>query len=197
MGLNSSDLRVQGWNCNSLTKELKTWRQFMNKLKNSNENCFILIDLRLDREHEREYGKLWDGPIFFNSFSSNQRGLVVPLKDSLPAENIKIENIMSGDYTRLIFVINNTKILLKCCYAPIEDMTSFESESNYDILMMVGYFNVAPDHNKDTLGYLHVNNPNTRRFMDRMKSLNMMTDVFRHKHPDLRQYSFNTKQTKN
>ena len=52
---------------------------------------------------------------------------------------------------------------------------------------MVGDFDVAPDHNKDTLGYLHVNNPNTRLLMDRMKSLNMMTDVYRHKHHDLRQ----------
>ena len=90
MGLNGGDLRVQGWNCNSLTKEFKTHRQFINKLKNSNENCFILIDSRLDKEHKREFEKLWDGPIYFNSFSSNQRGLVVLLKDSLPAKNIKI-----------------------------------------------------------------------------------------------------------
>ena len=123
MGLNSGDLRVQGWNFNSLTNVFKTWRQFINKLKNSNKYCFILIDSRLDKEQEKEFEKLWDGPIFFNSFSSNQRGLVVLLKDSLPAKNIKIENIMSGDYTRLTFVINNTKILIKCCYAPNEDMT--------------------------------------------------------------------------
>ena len=85
-------------------------------------------------------------------------------------------------------------------------MTAFESESenfsdkyfktvfddsqdlDYDISIMVGDFNVAPDHTKDTLGYLHVNNQNTRGFIDRMKSLNMMTEVYRHKHPDLRQY---------
>ena len=90
----------------------------------------------------------------------------------MPAKNIKIENIISGDYMRLSFVIHNTKILIKCCYAPNEDMTSFESESeNYsdkffktifddsldfdvDVTIMVGNFNVAPDHNKDTLGYL-------------------------------------------
>ena len=62
--------------------------------------------------------------------------------------------------------------------------TIFEDkhDRDYDITIMVGDFNVAPDHNKDTLGYLHVNNPNTRRFIDRMKSLNMMTDVYRHKH---------------
>ena len=62
---------------------------------------------------------------------------------------------------------------------------------------MVGDINGAPDNNKDTLGYLHNNNPNTRCFINRIKSLNMLTDVFRHNHPDLRQYTFNKKQTKN
>ena len=94
-------------------------------------------------------------------------------------------------------------------------MTKFDSESenfsnkffkmifddsldlDYDVSIMVGDFNVAPDHNKDTSGYFHVNNPNTRHFMDKMKSLNMMTDVYRHHHPDLRQFSFNKKQTRN
>ena len=42
---------------------------------------------------------------------------------------------------------------------------------------MAGDFNVAPDHNMDTLGYLHVNNPNSRFFIDKMKSLNMMSDL--------------------
>ena len=64
------------------------------------------------------------------------------------------------------------------------------TDIDYDVTFMVGDFNVAPDHNKDTLGYLHVNNPNTRLFIERMKSLNMLTDVFRHKHPDLRKFSF-------
>ena len=201
MGLSSSDIRVQGWNCNSLTKDIKTHKQFINKLKNSNENCFILIDSRLGKEEEREFEKLWDGPIYFNSFSSNQRGLVVLLKDSLPAKNIKIENILEGDYSRLTFVVNSAKILIKCCYAPNKDMTCngadnysntffktvFDDsmDSEYDVTLMVGDFNVAPDHKMDTMGYLHINNPNSRRFIDRMKSLNMLTDAFRHKHPDL------------
>ena len=74
----------------------------------------MLIDSRLDKEHEREFEKLWDGPISFKSFSSNQRGLVALLKESIPAKTIKIENIMIGDYMLLTFVINNTKILIKC-----------------------------------------------------------------------------------
>ena len=96
-----------------------------------------------------------------------------------------------------------------CCYAPNKDMTPLESESennsdkffktifddkndiDYDVTIMVGDFNVAPDQNKDTPGYLHVNNPNTRQFIERMKSLNKLTDAYRHKHRDLTQYSLN------
>ena len=123
MGLNSGDLCVQGWNCNSLTKDTKTHKQFISKPKNSNENCFILIDSRLRKEEEREFEKLWDGPIYFDSCCSNQRGLVILFKDSLPAKNIKIENILAGDYSRLTFLVNSAKILIKCCYAPNKDMT--------------------------------------------------------------------------
>ena len=70
-------------------------------------------------------------------------------------------------------------------------------DSDYDVTLMVGDFNVAPDYNKCTLGYLYNNSPKTKHFIDRMKSLNMLTDVFRHKHSNLRQYTFNKKQTKN
>ena len=47
--------------------------------------------------------------------------------------------------------------------------------------MMAGDFNVAPDPNKDTLGYLHVNNPNSRNFIERMKSLCMLREGLKKK----------------
>ena len=88
MGVN---LRVQSWNCNSLMKKQKSWLQFTSKLRNSNENVFTLIDTRFGHEHEREFERLWDGPIYFNSFSSNQRGLMVLFRESFPIKNVKIE----------------------------------------------------------------------------------------------------------
>ena len=69
---------------------------------------------------------------------------------------------------------------MKCLYAPNEDMSkgevdnlsskffksmfNDETEESFDIKTNVGDFNVAPDHNMDTAGYLHVNNPNMRIF---------------------------------
>ena len=66
-------------------------------------------------------------------------------------------------------------------------------DAGYDVVMMADDFNVAPDPNKDMLGYLLVNNSNSRNFMERMKSLCMLTDVFRHKNPDTRKYTFSKK----
>ena len=168
-----------------MMKKHRSRVQFINKLKNSNENVFVLIDTRFESEHEREFEKLWDGPVYFNSYSSNQRGLIVLLKDSFPVKDIKFKNILKGDYSQLTLTMGESKILIKCCYAPNGDMTPLDSESEnysdiffktifddsedteYDLTLMVGDFNVAPDHNKDILGYFHVNNPNTRLFMER------------------------------
>ena len=196
-------------------KSRQSWVRFVNKVKNLNENVFILTDTRFDTEQETEFRKLWDGIVFYNSMSSNQRGIMVLVKDAFSGKNLEFNNILKGDYSRLTFTMCGFKVLIKCCYAPNGDMAPLNSESEgysdtffraifddsndteFDLSIMAGDFNVAPDHNLDTLGYLHVNNPNTRSFMNRMKSLNMLTDVFRHQHPDTRKYTFNKKQTRN
>ena len=215
MGVGCGDLRVQCWNINSMMKSKQSWVRIINKVKNSKEEIFILIDTRFETEQETEFRKIWDGTVFYNSMSTNQRGIMVLIKNSFVGKNLKFSNILKGDYSRLTFTMCGFEILIKCCYAPNGDMASFNSESEgysdiyfktifddsndskYDLSIMAGDFNVAPDHNLDTMGYLHINNPNTRFFMNKMKSLNMLTDVFRHQHPDVRKYSFNKKQTRN
>ena len=215
VGVGCSDLRVQCWNINSMMKSRQSWVRIINKVKNSKENIFILVDTRFENEQENEFKKLWDGTVFYNSMSTSQRGIMVLIKDSFAGKNLKFCNILKGDYSRLTFTLCGFEVLIKCCYAPNMDMASFDSESQgysdtffkklfddskdseFDLVIMAGDFNVAPDHNLDTMGYLHINNPNTRFFINRMKSLNMLTDVFRHQHPDTRKYSFNKKQTRN
>ena len=71
------------------------------------------------------------------------------------------------------------------------------NDNDYDVIIMAGDFNVAPDPNRDTHGYLHINNPNSRLFIKRMISLNILTDVFRHKHPDLRKCTVSKGQARN
>ena len=68
MGVSKGVSRVPSWNSNSMMKKYKSWVQFISKIKNSSENIFVLVDTRFESEQEREFEKLWDGPIHFNSF---------------------------------------------------------------------------------------------------------------------------------
>ena len=55
MGVGCGDLRVQSWNVNSMMKNSRSWVKFVNRLKNSNENIFILVDSRFETEQEIEF----------------------------------------------------------------------------------------------------------------------------------------------
>lgn len=137
-----------GWNVNSLS-DYKSQVKFINKLRGFQENVFILCDTRLDSDSQRAFSKILGEGAYFNSFSSSQRGLTILIKDSLPAKEVKIENIVKGNYSRLTFKVKDFTILIKCIYAPNVDMTrgdvdntsstffktvfNDENDSNFDI----------------------------------------------------------------
>ena len=61
-------------------------------------NVIFLLDTRLGKEDEEEFEKMWGGKVFFNSLSSNRRGLAGLLT---PITDIGWENILPGNYSRL------------------------------------------------------------------------------------------------
>ena len=71
-------------------------------------------------------------------------------------------------------VDNNSNIFFKTVF-------NDKNDDNYDIKTIVGDFNVAPKHDIDTAGYLHINNQNTRNFLDKMIPLCNLTDIWRQK----------------
>ena len=70
-------------------------------------------------------------------------------------------------------------------------------EEVYAHKFTVGDFNVALNHDADTAGYLHINNPNSRELLIRKMNLCNLVDIWRERNPLGRQYTFNKKQTKN
>ena len=86
------------------------------------------------------------GGAYFNSFSSSQRGLTILLKDSLPAKEVKINNIIKGNYIRLTFKVKDLNVLVKCIYAPNKDMTKNELDNNSNTFFKT-VFNDEDDDN--------------------------------------------------
>ena len=86
------------------------------------ENIFILCDTRLGSANENAFKKLWGEYFFFNSHSSDKRGIAVLIKDCIPINDIKFENILKGNLSKLLFRIKDELVLVKCIYAPNKDM---------------------------------------------------------------------------
>ena len=60
-------------------------------------------------------------------------------KDSLSAKDIKIENIITGNYTRLTFIVKAQNILVKCLYAPNENMTMNNTDNYSNMFFKTGF----------------------------------------------------------
>ena len=170
----------------------------------------MLCDTRLSPSKEGAFRKLWGETCHFNSHSSDKHGIAVLIRDGTPIDNIKFQNIIRGNFSKLTFNVKNESVLVKCIYAPNTDMnlTSpdnegkiffqkvFEdtNENNYTHKITLGDFNVC--HTYDTSGYLHINNPNSRDYLARNIAKCNLVDIWRDKNPKNRQYTFGKKQTK-
>ena len=135
------------------------------------------------------------------------------VEDNAPITDIGWENVIPGNFSRLTFKAEGQLILIKCIYAPNEDsnpndidnkssrfydlVLDDKDEEKYDHRLIAGDFTVALDHNLDTNGYLHINNPNTRELLTRQYKLSNLVDIWRLRNIDSRQYTFSKKQARN
>ena len=103
--------------------------KFLSRLKKSKDNMFILVDTRLAMEQDDSIDKRLGQPCVFNSLASNARGVAVFWKDSLDITDVKLMNVLRGNYSRLSFTHNKERYLVKCLYAPNKD-SSEDDDSN-------------------------------------------------------------------
>ena len=94
-----------------------------------NEDIFVLCDTRLSLADETPFEKLWGERVYFNSHSSDKRGLAILIKDGTPIEEIHCENIIKGNFSKLSFKVKNEYVLVKCIYAPNKNMNNTGPEN--------------------------------------------------------------------
>ena len=111
---------VAGWNCNSLGP-IENQKRFINKIQGTKDSIIVLGDTRLGKSDEEAFRKLWEARVFFNSHSSNKRGIAVLIKDNAPVTDLEWQKVIPGNFSKLSMVIKGKTILLKCIYAPNED----------------------------------------------------------------------------
>ena len=108
---------------------------------------------------------------------------------------------------------NKLTYVVKCLYTPNKDSVPgddnnentvfFKSifdnmnDMDYDHCVMAGDYNVALNHDMDTNGYLHVNNPSSRQYVKTRITTNDLTVIWRDRNPDKREFTFDKQQQRN
>ena len=87
-------------------------------INKSHASICLLLDTRTSKEAEKDCQKHSPHKIFFNSWTSNARGVAIVIKDSCPITDVVATNIVPGNLTKLNFTYKDERYALAALYAP-------------------------------------------------------------------------------
>ena len=139
-------------------------------MKKKDPDFILISDTRVCKSIEQIVREEWGGRCFFNSFSSQARGVAIFMKRNNTATILDKFCDDSGNLLAILINYEGKRILLECIYGPNTDTPDFYSEKAFkkivdwkpDYSIFAGDFNIALDQVKDTKNYIQNNNPNAR-----------------------------------
>ena len=158
----------------------------------------VLTDTRISKELENQVKIEVGENVYFSSFTSQARGVVIIVKKSIPVLFLDSFADTAGNQCAILLEVEGKRILIEGIYGPNIDSPSFYKEElfkritdwNPSFTIYVGDWNIALDPNLDTLGYNAVNNPRARQeLLKKMDELNLI-DAYRNLNPTARRYTW-------
>ena len=138
--------------------------------------------------------------IFFNSWTSNARGVAIVIKDSCLITDVKATIIVPGNLTKLNFTYKDERYALSALYAPnnkdipfFRALFEMETYPNTEHNIYTGDWNISLSQKLDTHGYLHENNTHNRDYVKAKMIEHKLNDVWRTKNPFEINYTFKKK----
>ena len=196
-------INVRGLHGTNMTNKIKG---ICNHFQNSSANLIFLLDTHLDQNSERNVQKYWEGECFFSNSSVNGyvSGIAL-LSQNIDMSGSTFKTDPNGRYAILRITILHRTYLIAAVYAPThkkrEEKKLFfqtlqkEIETLYqstDFFMLLGDFNNTESSLLDkSSGKTH--SENSFKFMKPLLSEYDLTDVWRSKYPDRRDFTFYSK----
>lgn len=160
-------------------------------------NILCLQDTHFTEEMENNITNEWGYTAYFNSFSSQSRGVAILFNNNFDFIVHRKKSDDTGNFLALDLTIENSRISLITIYGPNEDDPNFYEkisdtfeEFNNRHTIVVGDFNLVINSDVDYTNYLHINNPKTREKVLEMVSTYNLLDVFREINPDKLRYTW-------
>ena len=185
-----SALTIKSLNVNSIGKQPKRGQVFQ-FLRKKNADIYVLVDTRIDPQIEHLIKAEWGGQAFFNSFSSQSRGIAILFRKNLCIDIINQYCDQEGNCLQLIAKFD-------ALYGPNTDEPDFYQNIvfkipenwNPDYAIFGGDWNLVLNQDLDTHNYLRENNTNAREIVKNQIEQLDLVDVWRNNNLEVNIYTW-------
>ena len=162
-------IRIFSQNCQGLADTQKR-RSLFKHVRTKKYNIICLQDVHIQSKQESYIKAEWGFDIYFSSYTSNSRGVMVLLNNNFEHKVERVKTDKGGNFVIIEINTQGKKITLVNLYGPNEDNPQFYNnlrqkylEFENDYSLWCGDWNLVVNPDLDTNNYLHVNNPRARQ----------------------------------
>ena len=192
----TESIRIASVNCqglSTLNKRIDVFEYYRTK----NYNIICLQDTHFTEEEEKSISSQWGYDCFFNSFTSNARGVAILINSNFEFEFLKEKKVKGGNILAIEINIEKVRFTLINIYGPNTDQPEFFElikdgilEFENENIVICGDFNLVQNPTLDTYNYKHLNHPKAReRLIQIMLDLNIV-DYYRVIFPEKRSFTW-------
>ena len=188
-------LKLITFNCRGMQDFFKRKKTFLYLKSLGSDICF-LQETHLDQKDEILCRNQWGESAFFSSFSSNSRGVGILIRNTVSFKVLSLFSDPEGRFLILKGVFNDLNMTLVNVYAPNQDDPDFLlrvfteiDKINSPFLIVGGDFNSVLGPLDYQGSRLHHSNKKNRELLSIIIEEYGLVDVWRHFHPNLRQYT--------
>ena len=189
------DIKIHCFNCRGL-QDFHKRKKIFHYLKSLGSDILLLQETHSAKKDEPSWKNQWGELAWFSSFSSNSRGVAILIRKSVSVKTLSVFSDPEGRFLILKAVLNDLHITLVNIYSPNIDNPDFLlnvfaeiDKLDSPILIVGGDYNcvVGPLDYQGTQPQ-HSNRKNSEMLSVIMEEYELV-DVWRHFHPNLRQYT--------
>ena len=189
-------LTIMSMNCRGLA-DTKKRRDVMHFIRSKRFSIVFLQDTHLTDKSTVYFENLWHGKSYHSCYSSRSRGTSILINNNCPCTVVEERKSDCGNFILLSCKIYNESYLLINIYGPNEDNPEFYKrliniieQFDVDHIIIAGDFNFVMSRNDDSLNYFSEGNVRARQTFKELAQQNRLIDIWRHKHPNERKYTW-------
>lgn len=190
-------VKLNTWNVKGSNNVIKK-KAILNSLKKDLIHIAFMQETHLTDDEHKKYCRDWVGQIFFSSFSTNKRGVIILVHKNLPFTATATSTDSEGRYIFVKGVLHGESILLANVYAPNAQDEGFYTvlftqlvDMDCDNIILAGDFNCVVCPKMDRLPSQTILTRNSKALLQIMKELDLV-DIWRHCNPLSKQYTFHS-----